>query len=185
MLTHKGTMTITTPRLALRPFTPEDAEAMYRNWASDEKVTKYLTWQPHTSTAATKVLLELWCADYEKDDNYNWCITLDGEPIGNISVVRFSERDEEAELGYCLSKRHWGRGFMSEAAGAVIDFLFREVGVHRVSIRHATQNPASGKVAQKCGLTYEGTTRDGFKALWGEWLDIAHYGILRSEWETQ
>lgn len=182
MLTHKGTIPIHTQRLTLRPFTPEDAEAMYRNWASDERVTKFLTWQPHSSSTATRLLLELWCADYEKDDNYNWCITLDGEPIGNISVVRFSEHDECAELGYCMSANHWGRGIMSEAAGAVIDFLFREVGVHRVSIRHATQNPASGKVAQKCGLTYEGTTRDGFKAHWGEWLDIAHYGILRDEW---
>lgn len=185
MLTHKGTIPIYTQRLTLRPFTPEDAEAMYRNWASDPQVTKFLTWQPHTSASATKVLLQLWCEDYKSEDNYNWCITLNGAPIGNISVVRFSQRDEDAELGYCLSHAHWGSGFMSEAAGAVIDFLFREVGVHRVSISHATKNPASGKVAQKCGLTYEGATRGSYKAHWGEWLDIAHYGITREEWEQK
>ena len=185
MLNHKGTLTLTTPRLVLRPFTPEDAEAMYRNWASDAQVAKFLTWQPHTSVAATGLLLELWCDAYKDEGNYNWCITLDGEPIGGISVVRFSQRNGDAELGYCLSRRHWGAGYMTEATEAVIDFLFREVGAHRVTISHAPQNPASGRVAQKCGLTYEGTTREGFLTHEGEWLDIAHYGILRAEWEQK
>lgn len=72
---------------------------------------------------------------------------------------------------------------MPEAAKAVIDYLFAEIGVNRVGISHAVKNPASGRVAQKCGLTFEGTKREYFKASTGEFLDISDYGIIRSEWE--
>ena len=74
---------------------------------------------------------------------------------------------------------------MTEAAGAVIDFLFREINVHRITITHATKNPASGKVAQYCGLTLEGVRREYFKSTFGEFLDIAVYSILRKEWENK
>lgn len=73
---------------------------------------------------------------------------------------------------------------MSEAANAVIDYLFSEIGVNRVGISHDTENPGSGKVAQKCGMTYEGTKREYLKTSTGKFVDIADYGILRSEWEN-
>ena len=83
----------------------------------------------------------------------------EGMPIGNISVVRLSEKSEYAELGYCMGYAYWNKGLMPEAAKAVIDFLFSEVGGNHVGISHAVKNPASGKVAQKCGLTFAGTKR--------------------------
>ena len=109
----------------------------------------------------------------------------EGTPIGNISVVRLSEKSEHAELGYCMGYAYWNKGFMPEAAKAVIDYLFAEIGVNRVGISHAVKNPASGRVAQKCGLTFEGTKREYFKTFEGEFLDISDYGILRSEWEKE
>lgn len=183
MIAHKGTQTIHTERLTLRKFTVDDWAAMFENWASDEKVTRYLTWRPHESPEATKQLLELWCAAYENPNTYNWVIEYEGTPVGNISVVRLSEKCEYAELGYCMGYAYWNKGFMSEAAKAVIDFLFSEVGLHRVEISHAVKNPASGRVARKCGLTFEGTKRECFKTWAGEFLDISYYGIVRSEWE--
>lgn len=183
MIAHKGTQTIHTERLILRKFTVDDWAAMFENWASDEKVTRYLTWRPHESPEATKQLLELWCAAYENPNTYNWVMEYEGTPVGNISVVRLSEKCEYAELGYCMGYAYWNKGFMSEAAKAVIDFLFSEVGLHRVEISHAVKNPASGRVARKCGLTFEGTKRECFKTWAGEFLDISYYGIVRSEWE--
>ena len=106
-----------------------------------------------------------------------------GVPIGGISVVRMSEKNEYAELGYCLGHSWWNQGLMTEAVEAVISFLFEEVVVNRVGISHAVKNPASGRVAQKCGLTLEGTKREYFKSGTGEFLDISDYGILRREWE--
>ena len=178
MLTHKGTKTITTARLTLRRFTVDDAQDMFRNWANDGRVTKYLTWQPHEGVAASAEILSQWTAAYLVEDNYNWAMEYQGRCIGSISVVRCSSRDESAELGYCLGFDYWNKGLMTEAVKAVIAFLFDEVGFHRVVIRHAVKNPGSGRIAQKCGLTYEGTARESFKSREGEFLDIAFYAIL-------
>ena len=177
-MTHKGTQTITTERMTLRRFTVEDAREMYDNWASDPRVTKYLSWEPHASPEATAALLRDWVKGYEKDNCYNWVMEYQGRCIGTISVVRQSERDESAELGYDLGYDYWNKGLMTEAAKAVIRFLFEEVGCHRVVIRHAVKNPASGRVAQKCGLAYEGTQREAFKSRDGEFLDIAEYAVI-------
>lgn len=185
MLTHKGTKTITTERLILRKFTVGDANDMYNNWANSEKVTCFLSWKPHESVDATKQLLEGWVAAYDNEKTYNWVIEYKEQAIGSISVVRLSDRCEYAELGYCLGYEYWNKGIMSEAASAVIDYLFAEIGVNRVGISHATVNPGSGKVAQKCGMTYEGTKREYFKTSTGKFIDIADYGILKSEWEQK
>ena len=88
-MNHKGTIKLETERLILRKFTVEDAEAMYENWASEEEVTKFLTWPPHANAELTKCLLTNWGENYEKPDYYNWVIELKatGEIIGNSSVV--------------------------------------------------------------------------------------------------
>lgn len=185
MLTHKGTQTIYTERLTLRRFTVEDARQMYDNWASDPRVTRFLTWEPHASPELTAQLLNEWTEAYQSLNNYNWVMEYEGQCIGNISVVRCSDRSEYAELGYCMGYDYWNKGLMTEAVKAVVAFLFEEVGCHRIVIRHAVKNPASGRVAQKCGLTYEGTERGVFKNRDGEFLDIAGYAILREEWDTE
>lgn len=180
-MTHKGTQTIKTERLTLRRFTVEDAREMFDNWACDPRVTKYLSWEPHASPEATAALLRDWVESYANENCYNWVMEYEGHCIGTISVVRQSDRDESAELGYDLGCNYWNKGLMTEAAKAVIRFLFDEVGCHRVVIRHAVKNPASGRVAQKCGLTYEGTQREAFKNRDGEFLDIAEYAILKTD----
>ena len=68
MLTHKGTQTIETPRLILRKAVVEDAEPMFRNWATDPEVTKFLTWPPHESIEVTQRVVAGWVTEYEKDD---------------------------------------------------------------------------------------------------------------------
>lgn len=182
MLTHKGTQTLKTERLILRRFSHEDAKPMFETWANDARVSKFLTWEPHGNIEVTQGIVGSWVKDYDKADNYNWVIELEGKIIGSISVVRIDENSEFAEIGYCIGFDFWGKGIMTEAAKAVIDFLFSEVNVNRVTITHATKNPASGKVAQKCGLTLEGVKREYFKSNDGEFLDIAIYSILRREW---
>ena len=179
MITHKGTETLHTQRLTLRRFTAEDAQAMYDTWANDARVTRYLTWTPHASVEVSRTLLTDWCSNYGNPDFYHWAIEKDGCLIGDISVVRQSDTHEHAELGYCLGHDYWGHGYTTEAAKAVIGFLFEQVGFHRIAICHAVQNPASGRVAAKCGMTYEGTEREVFKSHDGCFLDIAHHALLR------
>ena len=183
MLNHKGTQRLKTERLILRKFTPADAQDMYNNWAKDERVAKYLTWPAHENVETTEYVLSLWCADYEKNDYYQWAIEYEGKPIGSIAVVKCSDENHSAELGYCMGFDYWGKGIMTEAVRAVTAFLFEEVDVNRIVICHAVKNPASGKVAQKCGYIFEGTHKEEFKSLWGEYLDISCYGLVRKDYE--
>lgn len=181
MLRHKGTQTIETPRLILRRAKMEDAEAMFRNWANDTEVTKYLTWPPHESIEVTQRLLQSWVDRYQTDDYYQWMIVLreTNEPIGSIMASTMG-RAQSAHIGYCIGKHWWHQGIMSETLKAVMDFLFDEVGYHRVESMHDPNNPYSGAVMRKCGMKYEGRLRQADRNNQGV-CDVCYYGILASE----
>ena len=184
MLNHKGTKRLETTRLILRKAVKEEAEPMFRNWASDPQVTKFLTWPTHSSISVSQTVIESWISEYEKDNCYQWMIQLKelGEPIGSISVVRQNDRIAEAEIGYCIGSRWWHQGIVSEALSAVIEYLFTEVGINRISARHDPNNPHSGGVMRKCGMKYEGTTHDSDRNNQGI-CDAAQYAILRNQWQ--
>ena len=179
---HLGTKQIETGRLNLRPFAMEDAEAMYRNWASDPEVTKFLSWPAYQSVDTAYEILDIWTKQYSDNNFYQWAIELKelGEPIGSISVVNLDDRVDMVEIGFCIGKAYWGRGIMTEAFQAVIDFLFGEVGVQRIEAGHDPENPASGAVQRKCGLKYEGTFRRRIRSNQGI-TDVAWYSILKEE----
>ena len=86
---HFGTITLETERLILRRFTIEDAESMFNNWASDDEVTKFLTWPTHRSIEDSKWFINYCLDNYAKLSFYNWAIVLkdSNELIGNISIV--------------------------------------------------------------------------------------------------
>ena len=181
-MTHLGTKSLETPRLLLRPFTLGDAPAMYRNWASDPEVTKFLTWPAHESEALTAQLLASWEEEYRNENYYSWAIVLKAirEPIGSISVVGIKDRVEAAVIGYCIGKQWWHQGITSEAFARVIRYLFDEVGFNRIEAQHAVDNPHSGMVMRKCGLRHEGTLRSAGCNNQGI-CDLCVYGLLREE----
>lgn len=152
---HIGPVRIETERLTLRPFTESDAQNMFDNWASDPEVTKFLTWPTHPSVEITREIISLW-SNRENSTNYNWCIALKptDEAIGSIAVVTIDEETETLEIGYCISKRCWGQGITAEAAKALIQTLFRHVSPKRITAKHDVNNPNSGKVMQKAGMTF-------------------------------
>lgn len=184
MLNHKGSKTIETDRLILRQYRSTDAELMFRNWASDREVTKFLTWNAHRSISDTEAIINLWVSEYNELSRYNWIIVLKetGEPIGSIDVCHIHANIDAAEIGYCIGKAHWGKGIMTEAFKAVIKYLFEEIGFNQVRAAHAVKNPASGKVMEKCGLALDGTFRQFFRATSGELLDISYRSILREDY---
>ena len=182
-MTHCGTKTLKTDRLILRKFKLNDAEAMYKNWASDEEVTKFLMWKPHSSGEETKKILKDWINHYSEENYYNWAIVLKenaDEPIGNIAVVNMNEETSTMHIGYCIGRKWWHKGITSEALKAVMDFLFDEVNANRIESRHDPRNPHSGGVMKKCGMKYEGTLRSS------DWnntgiCDACWYALLKSE----
>ena len=190
---HIGTKRIETKRLLLRPFDQGDAWAMFHHWVNDPAVTHFLTWEPHGRIEVTRELLLHWENRSRRPDYYNWAIVpymndavqgqtamlLPDDPVGGISVVQYSEEDQVGVVGYCLSKAFWGQGIMTEALGAVIHFLFHEVGFHRIEAQHDTNNPASGKVMLNCGMQREGVLRKAKFCPRRGFYDVAIYGILK------
>ncbi|MEA4928313.1 MAG: GNAT family N-acetyltransferase [Candidatus Limiplasma sp.] len=183
---HLGTQTLNTKRLLLRPFTVEDAPAMYRNWACDPEVTRYLTWPPHTDPAGTRALLEDWVTHYAEPDYYQWAIVPKelGEPIGSIAVVQRNDTVQSVHIGYCIGQPWWRQGYTGEALAEIIRFFFEDVGVNRVDSRHDPRNPNSGRVMAHCGMTMEGTMRQADRNNQGI-CDYTEYGILREEYFTR
>lgn len=183
---HKGTRRIETKRLILRPFGEGDAEPMFRNWASDPQVTKFLTWPVHGSLEVSKQVVKSWIEGYGDLNNYQWAIEWKeiGEPVGSISAVKTDDRTKSATIGYCIGQNWWGLGITPEALQAVLAFFFDEVGMNCVNACHDFRNPNSGKVMKKCGMVYEGTRRAVGVNNQGV-CDESWYSILRKEYEEK
>ena len=115
---NSGTVRMETKRLVLRPFVIEDAGAMFRNWANDPQVTRFLSWEPHKDVEETKKILEGWIASYESKDFYTWAIAWredEGNVIGSIAVPQLNQKAGRVTVGYCLGRKWWGNGIMKEA----------------------------------------------------------------------
>lgn len=177
-MNNLGTLTLKTARLVLRPFRVDDYKDMYKNWVSSEVVSRYMTWEKHKDEQETKKTLEQWVKNYETNDFYNWCITLNGEPIGSIGIAEFDNDTLTAKTGYCISEKHWGKGFVTECYSAVLNFLFKEVGINKVSTYHDIRNVASGRVMEKCGLKEVRTENTVNK---GEKITISIKEITKAE----
>lgn len=182
---HRGTRTLFTKRLILRKFKLNDGEAMFKNWAKDSEVTKFLVWKPHDSVEVSKNIIKSWIDEYKKDNFYQWAIVLKDngdKPIGCISIVRQDEEIGIVHVGYCIGRKWWNQGITSEALGGVIKYFVKEVGVNRIESRHDPRNPNSGKVMMKCGMKYEGTMRKADINNQGI-CDFSMYSILAEEYK--
>ena len=177
-----------TKRLILRPTSINDAEQVFNSWASDPEVTKYMTWQPHADIEATKAILAEWDKEYERLDYYHWGLVLKetGIIVGSGGTRGVNEKNQSVdELGYCLGRAYWGKGYMSEAVAAMIEHLFNTVGLNRIASCHYPDNIASGRVMEKCGMVFEGIQRQAyFHELYG-FVDLVCYAILRSDFEKK
>lgn len=87
------------------------------------------------------------------------------------------------ELGYWVGVPYWGRGYATEAAHAVLDYMFTDLGLRRVYARHYARNPASGRVLEKLGMRREGVLRSHI-VRFDEVHDAVLYGLLVDEWES-
>ncbi len=178
MLNHMGTMELNTDRLLLRKYRLSDGRDMFKNYANDERVTKYMPWEPYAAEEDTIPFLEMSVDEYEKNTTYHWAIEYAEEMIGSISVMSVDNLRNNCEVGYCIGYDYWNKGITSEALAAVIRFLFEEVGMHRIMAKHDVENPASGEVMKKCGMTYEGRIKEYYLRHDGTYSDALVYGIV-------
>ena len=117
-MNHIGTIILETDRLILRRFTIDDAEKMFDNWASDDEVTKYLTWPTHQNVEMTMGYINYCIQEYAKPAFYQWIIEIKEihEPIGSISVVKVIDELDSLELGWVIGRKYWGKGWPARAS---------------------------------------------------------------------
>ena len=175
--------TLETKRLILRPFAMSDAAAVQR-LAGEWEIADTTLNIPHPYEDG---MAEEWIATheprFEKGEICNFAITLrdSGDLIGAVGLV-ITRRFDHAELGYWIGKPYWGKGFCTEAARAVIDYGFTNLGLHRIHASHMSRNAASGRVMENIGMRQEAVLRGHVKK-WDKYEDLVVYAILRSEWE--
>ena len=146
-----NTPPLTTDRLVLRRFTEDDAQALF-SLLSDEEVNRFLPMFPLKSLEEAAVFLrKRYLEFYEKPTGYRYavCLREDHAPIGYIHA----DDGEGRDFGYGLRKQFWGMGITTEAGRAVVGRLQKD-GVPFVTATHDKNNPASGAVMKKLGMTY-------------------------------
>ncbi len=161
---------------------PSDYIDMYE-YASDEKVTKYLLWNPHENLTQTRDYLRFIQTRYHTGDFYDWAV-VDNSSKRMIGTCGFSRLDFEnnlAEIGYVINSAFWGQGIASEAVCAVMEFAFMELNVRRVEAKYIVGNENSRRVMEKCGMTFEGIQRQAMY-IKGEYRDIGICSIISDEY---
>ena len=181
-----GRPVLTTERLLLRRFTLDDVEDVHE-YTNDAEWARYqvsIPMPPHTRTD-TESLVAVFSARSNPGILQILAIVLEGKVIGETVLNQRDEdrMNERVELAYSLSRRHWGKGLMTEAAGAVKNRAFQTYSFNRMFAYCDPRNVGSSRVLEKLGMKREGQLRSHLK--WnGEFRDQLYYGILRAEWDA-
>ncbi len=177
--------TLRTERLILRPLKMSDARDLFA-YAQDPEVSKHVLWTAHRSVSDSRRFLREGIRQYRQGFPGSFAIVLSetGRMIGTIGYMWINPEYHSCEIGYSLSRTYWNRGLMTEALRAVIEYSFTKLGLNRIECQHETDNPASGRVMIKAGMTLEGIMRQRIRNK-GRYSDVAVYAILREDFETK
>lgn len=176
---HDLPATLHTPRLLLRPHRLADAEDIF-GFAADAQWARFLPLpSPYERVHAEEFVAS--CLLQDRATSVTWAIEHDGRVVGGINA-RLNPTQHTAELGYSIARAHWGQGFVTEAARAVLDACFTHLPtLVRVQALADTRNTASNRVMQKIGMAHEGTMRQ-VRLIRGQHVDFDVYSVLRDEW---
>jgi len=172
--------TLRTGRLTLRALRIADAAALFPAFR-DLPTMRYFG-EPHGSLADTEALFDHVIRGAGAPTSFQWAIYRAGGVIGSLSVNTIANRT--ARMGFILLKEFHGRGYATEAAGAVLDHAFGRLGLHRVALYIDPENGASQRVASRLGFTLEGRTRESFP-IGDVWRDELVFGLLAREWRAR
>lgn len=181
MFINKETLVVETERLILRNFRQEDLNDFYE-YARNPAVGPNAGWKPHESIEESQHILDCFIKD---DEVMAITDKESGKLIGSIGLHKDNKRSfsKTNMVGYVLTEPYWGRGLMTEAVKAVIDYAFTKTEVELLSISHFSFNNRSRRVIEKCGFRYEGLMRKVSVIYDGSVQDEACYSLLKEEWE--
>ena len=176
--------TLRTERLLLRQFHASDADIVQRLAGAKEVAAGTLLPHPYDADTAAR-----WIA--QQQENFvagtalSFAIVLaeEGQLIGSIGM-EITREHQLARLTYWLGLANWNQGYCTEAVQAVLDYGFTHLSLHRIYAPHFHNNPASGRVLRKVGMTHEGRMREHY-IRFGELVDVEIYGMLRKEFVSR
>ena len=174
---------IETERLVIRRFRPEDYKDVYEccNDYDMVKTTLGMPW-PYTEEMA-KGWISKQPAREQGGISYEFAICFKDNPnkvIGCVSLMSINTTAKRGELGYWVGKKYWKQGIATEAAKVMLDFGFKKLGLHSIIARYFDINPASGRVMEKCGMTYVGTIRD-HEFRFDKYYNVGYYEMIESD----
>lgn len=183
------TREIATERLRLRPLTKSDLEHRSENYQKRRDVVRYLRWEVHDHDEPAQNLAKRIALDRLAHDGdglifaVELCAT-DGSDehrvIGDVSLFVKSAKDAQVEIGWVFHPAVHGRGYAPEAARALLELAFGELGAHRVYAELDAANEASARLCEILGMSREALLRDR-DHVDGEWRDVAIFGLLARE----
>jgi ribosomal-protein-alanine N-acetyltransferase len=174
-----------TERLVLREFTAEDWQALFA-YQNDPRYLRFYDRESVTERQSQALTYQfiLWQGEQPRSKaQLAIVLTATGEVIGNVGVRRETAEEPVADMGFELSPEHWGRGYASEAAQAMVDWGFGDWGLERIHAHCVSDNVASARVLERVGMRLEARLRDHqfFK---DRFWDLSLYGMLRGDWES-
>jgi RimJ/RimL family protein N-acetyltransferase len=178
----------TTRRLVLHPFRRRDAEPLVAAvHDSIDDLARWLPWahQGYGRSDAIRFIRDSTAA-WTEGRAYDFAIEPPTRPkshLGNVSVWHTSRREQAGEIGYWIRSTLTGTGIGTEAAARVMQVAFEELELHRVTLRIATGNTASERIAEKLGFVREGLLRKEVLVA-GHWLDHSLWAILDEEFRA-
>jgi RimJ/RimL family protein N-acetyltransferase len=177
-LRETSSCVLETERLALRRPTLADVKAI-AHLANDRRIAENTRRLPHPYLQDHAVAFVRAMADDRRETMF--LIEQTHTPIGMVGI---DWREQDApELGYWLGFEHWGRGFGTEAARAVIDFFFEEFDAEHLISGARVANPASRNILEKCGFQWSGVELHRFEAL-GSSTPVDCFRLSRSVWSS-
>ena len=180
-LVPENLMEFHTQRLLIREFAPGD-EADVHEYASDPEVVRFMPWGPNTMAQTREFHAKKLLPHPDPRVEYELAIVLKSQRklIGGVGMRIKNPAQREADIGYVLGRRYWNQGIITEAARAILEFGFSELGVHRIYATCDAQNLASARVMRKLGMQYEGRMRqNAFEK--GRWRDTLLHAILETD----
>jgi [ribosomal protein S5]-alanine N-acetyltransferase len=172
---------IDTERLLLRPLREEDASIFFEMW-SDPEAVRYFSFPPMQAIeqAHARVADKLQSS---RDGNSVICVIESrdkGEVLGDCALFNGVSHSRRAEIGYCLGRKHWGNGYMTEAADALIEHGFKRAGLRRIEADIDPRNLPSIQLVERLGFKREGYLRERWM-MEGEIADTVLYGLIQSD----
>jgi RimJ/RimL family protein N-acetyltransferase len=171
---------IETDRLVLDAVEPRHGDPMFDAAETCRPyLAEWLDWAATSSRSGVKAFAKDSARNWNRDEAYTFVIKLAGEVIGVVDLRRDSTPNS-AEMGYWMREDVSGRGYMTEAARALIEMGFATLGLHRIHLFAGVDNHASRRVAEKLGFQREGLARHGSRAING-YYDVYLYGLLETD----